>query len=304
MLVDKQESVDFEHPMENIMVRPLDFQSEKLGEESVLWSESSPYAAMFLNAFSVHVPYFERYLIRSMIKARKLIKDDSLREDVDAIIGQEAHHARNFIEFNKIMARRFPKIGEMEKRNKQDFARWAKKDDMKELVGFTAGYETFTFLAGMIVLANYEGWMGDSEETMKAMWVWHQVEEVEHGAVAFEVFKYLYGKYEWYRKAMIVKALFHIASEVAKAYLHMCKEEGYFHRLGSTVKSVSFLTSTLSKMAWYCLPTLSRKYHPREHPLATTNQNRIAVAWRRFTKAGGDPLKIDRVKMEEIIGFS
>ena len=292
-----------DHPMDDFPVRKLDFGARELDQDAVIWSRSSREFAIFLNAFSVHVPYFEKYLVRSMLAARKQIDDDELRRDIDAIIGQEAHHAKNFIEFNRLMADRYSKIDAMEMAAKRDFAAWAKTHSMKQLVGFTAGYETFTFLAGMIILANYERWMADSDATVKAMWVWHQVEEVEHGAVAFDVYKALYGKHEWYRKYMILKALIHIALEVIRAYLHMAREEGYMSRPKAALKSVRFLFSTLGKMAWYSLPTFSSRYHPRKHPLATTKQNRIAVAWRRFTDQGGDPLRIDRGKMDEIIGL-
>lgn len=295
---------DFEHPMDNIEVRPLDFDSGKLDNDAVLWSQSRPEAAIFLNAFSVHVPYFERYLIRAMTQAKKKVTDPRLREDISTIIGQEAHHARNFIEFNRLLAKKYTKIDALEMHAKADFVNRAKTDSFKTLIGFTAGYETFTFLAGMIILANYEDWMGDSDPTLKAMWVWHQVEEVEHGAVAFEVYKNLFGKYEFYRKYMIAKALIHIAWEVIKAYTHMSKEEGYFKRPSSAFKSLGFLTTTICKMVWYCLPTFSKNYHPRNHPLATTKQNKIALAWRRYTRKGGDPLTIDRIKMKEIVGFS
>lgn len=296
-------TAEFEHPMDDIPVRPLDFESKNLETDAVLWSQSCPEASIFLNAFSVHVPYFERYLIRAMTVSKKHVKDEALLKDISAIIGQEAHHAKNFIEFNRIMARRYSKIDALEMHAKQDFLKRAKTDPLKRLVGFTAGYETFTFLAGMIVLANYEKWMGDSDPTMKAMWVWHQVEEVEHGAVAFEVYKDLFGKHEFYRKYMIAKALTHIAWEVFKAYIHMCKEEGLFKKPSSGFRAISFLATSLSKMGWYCLPTFSKNYHPRNHPLATTKQNKIAIAWRRFTKSGGDPLRIDRAKMKKIVGF-
>lgn len=298
------DAADFEHPMDNIPVRPLDFEAHKLDTDAVMWSQSCPEFAIFLNAFSVHVPYFERYLIRSMSVAKKHVKDERLLKDMSAIIGQEAHHAKNFIEFNRKMAARYPKIDALEMHAKKDFIDRAKNDDLQTLVGFTAGYETFTFLAGMIILANYEKWMGDSDPVMKAMWVWHQVEEVEHGAVAFEVYKHLYGEKEWYRKYMILKALLHIAWEVMKAYFHMAKHEGFLKNPLRAFKTTWFLGSTFAKMVWYCLPTFSKSYHPRNHPLATTKQNKIAVAWRRFTRKGGDPLSIDRAKMQQIVGFS
>lgn len=292
---------NIEHPMDRIAVRPLDFESGKVSIENVIWSETSPFAAIFLNALSVHVPYFERYLIRAMHAAKKHVKDENLKADISAIIGQEAHHARNFIDFNRIMASRYPRIEVLEVHAKDSFAHLAKTHSLKQLVGFTAGYETFTFLAGMIVLANYEEWMEVSNPTIKAMWVWHQVEEIEHGAVAFEVFKYMYGKDEFYRKYMILKALLYILTETLKAYMEMCIAEGMFRSLRTGTKSVWFIISVFARMAWVSLPTFSRKYHPRRHPLVTTQQNKIAVAWRRFTKNGGDPLKIDRLKMQEIL---
>jgi len=298
------ENMDFEHPMDGFPVRPLAFGANTLDTDSVLWSQSSPEFAMSANAVNVHVPYFERYLIRAMSEAKKHIKDEKLLADISGLIGQEGHHAKNFIDFNKVMTRRYPGIEALEKHAKEYFAERSKKDSLKQLVGFTAGYETFTMVAGIIILANYEKWMGDSDPTVKAMWVWHQVEEIEHGAVAFEVYKSLYGEHEWYRKYMILTALLQIGRDTAAAYLLMCRAEGYMKRLPSAFRAVWFLVSIFTRSVWHCLPAFSKNYHPRNHPVATTRQNKIAVGWRRFTKAGGDPLKIDRAKMQEIIGFS
>jgi len=111
---------DFEHPMDNIPVRPLDFEADKLDTDAVMWSQSCPEFAIFLNAFSVHVPYFERYLIRSMSVAKKHVKDENLLQDISAIIGQEEHHAKNFIEFNRKMEAKYPKIDALEMNAKQD----------------------------------------------------------------------------------------------------------------------------------------------------------------------------------------
>lgn len=298
---DVSSDVSQTHPMDHFPVRPLRFDVRSDSAKSPLWSSSSPEAAMFLNAFSVHVPYFERYLIRSMNSAKGEIQDSQLQEDIAAIIGQEANHARNFIEFNKFLVDNYPKIGVLERKAKAYFVEHADSDSLKTLVGFTAGYETFTFLAGMIVLAEYEQWMGDSDADIKALWVWHQVEEVEHGAVAFDVFKALYGSQEWYRKFMIARALTHITWEVVKAYYIQCSYEGVHRSIVRSFKAYGFLLATLTKMLANSLPTFSRSYHPREHPLVTTKQDPIAVAWRRYTAAGGDPLKIDREGMARIL---
>lgn len=289
------------HPMDNIKVRVLKFETDKM--ESPVWSESSPEFAIFINALGVHVPYFERYLIAALSKAKPKIKDEKLRSDVSDIIGQEAHHAKNFIDFNKYLSSCYPKVGALDEHAKKDFASMARKDDLRRLVGFTAGYETFTFLAGMIILDNYERWMFDANPIVRALWVWHQVEEVEHGAVAFEAYQYLYGKDEWYRRRMVMEALWHITKETCKAYFHMCKVEGYFKSIRGTWKSVSFITKTMAKMAWLALPVMKRNYTPRDHPLVNQKKNPVGFAWRSWEDDGGEVLTIDKKRMAEILMY-
>ncbi len=289
------------HPMDDIPVRPLKFDFNDRTADDAIWSQSSPLFAIFANAFTLHVPYFERYLVRTMGKAKRKISDESLLADVNALIGQEAHHANAFIGFNKLLKRRYPKAEALETHASQDFARRMKSDDFKSMVGFTAGYETFTFLAGMMFLGNYDAWFAQSDDSVKALWVWHQVEEVEHAAVAFDVYKYFYGEHEWYRKRMVLKALSHIIKEVAKAYFHMCKVEGYFKSPLKAARAIGFLTKLLSMMLWDVRPVFSKNYHPRNHPLATSRQSAIAIGWRRFQKSGGDVLAIDKPKMAKIM---
>ncbi|AXQ30531.1 metal-dependent hydrolase [Solimonas sp. K1W22B-7] len=291
-----------EHPMDAFPVRPLQFQVEKIRSRDLVWSRTCPEFSMFINALGIHVPYFERYLVRALTKARTQIKDERLLRDISAIIGQEAHHAKNFIHLNQVLALRYPRVAQMEAAARDYFAEHAKKDSLRQLVGYTAGYETFTFLAGMIILQNYDRWFADSEPVIKAMWVWHQVEEVEHGAVAFEVYKHLYGDDELYRKRMVLKALAHIAGETIKAYTHMARVEGWLRNPFRGAVRLGFCGLMLLRLLKSALPVFRKDYHPRRHPLVTTQQNPIQIAWRRYESRGGDVLEIDRAKMARIMG--
>ena len=288
------------HPMDHIKVRPMVFDFDAI-ETGPVWSRSSPEFAIFINALGMHVPYFERYLVRALGKAKSLITDDQLRKDVGAIIGQEAHHAKNYITFNKYLARHYPKGRKLDEDARAYFMEHMDTDEMKRLIGFTAGYETFTFLAGMIILDKYDAWLADSDPTMKALWVWHQVEEVEHGAVAFEVYKHLYGEDESYRKRLVVEALLHILSETHKAYMHMIRQEGYLKRPWRALKAYAFFWRVMGQMAWHALPVFRRDYTPRSHPLVNDRQNPVAQAWRRYENDGGSVATIDRSKMQEIM---
>jgi len=289
------------HPMDEFPIRKFRFEFDAKEPKTAVWSQSSELFSLFANAFTLHVPYFEKYLVRAMMQARSKIDDPKLKRDVDAIIGQEAHHAESFIAFNRLLKKRYPKAQALEDHAKQGFKQRLKDDDFKSLIGFTAGYETFTFLAGMLFLDRYDEWMADSDPTVKALWVWHQVEEVEHAAVAFDVYQHFFADDQPYRRKMVLAAFWHIVSETFKAYVHMCKVEGWFSNPVRAAKAMGFITSVLAKMVWITRPVMRSDYHPRRHPLATTEQNEIAVSWRRFHKEGGDVLEIDRAKMAKIL---
>jgi predicted metal-dependent hydrolase len=301
MLHDNKNSEDRSHPMDEFPVRALDFGMTEFDASQSVWSRSSPEFAVFINALGLHVPYFERYLIHTMNTVKHDVSDEKLRRDMAALVGQEGHHARNFIAFNQTMAKRYPKVAKLDAAAKAHFRAAAKKDSKKRLVGFTAGYETFTFLAGLIILRNYDKWMADSNPVMKALWVWHQVEEVEHGAVAHDVYRALYGEHEWYRKFMVLAAGWHIAWETIKAFTHMARREGWLRNPVKAVKSMGFVFTTLGDMAWQTLPVFRKGYNPRNHPLATSKQDPVAIAWRRHEKKGGNVLDIDRDAMARIL---
>ncbi|MEX1663950.1 metal-dependent hydrolase [Zhongshania arctica] len=291
------------HPMDEIPVRALQFNLDNVQFQDPLWSQTKPEFSMFINALGVHVPYFERYLIKALSGAKKLINDEGLLSDVSHIIGQEGHHAKNFISVNRWLSKRYPEIASKDKQAKDYFAKHAKNDDMKRLLAFTAGYETFTFLGGMIVLDNHEKWFKDSDGVMTALWIWHQVEEVEHGAVAFDVYQHLYGEHEWYRKWMVLFALSHIAKETIQSYWIMAKVEGWTRNPFTAVKKVGFCLLMLSRFLKSALPVFKKDYHPRRHPMVTTKQNPIQIAWRRFERAGADVLEINHQRLAEIMNF-
>ncbi len=289
------------HPMDDFPVRPLRFPLGPDQHVEVVWSRTKPEFSVFLNALAMHVPHFERYLVATLRIAREQISDERLRLHVTRIIGQEANHARNLLAFNDALRNRYPEIVAIDDASIAWFKQHTDQDTLKKRVGFTAGYETFTFLAGMIILRHHDRWFADADPTMKAVWVWHQVEEIEHGAVAFEVWKYLYGRHEWYRKAMVLKAALHIAQETLHLYPRMARHEGWLRSPWQALKTLAFCGEMLGRLFIAALPVLLSSYHPRRHPIATTRQDPIQIAWRRYEAAGGDVLAIDHAKMATML---
>lgn len=297
----KSDSTETANAMDRIEVRKLNFDTEKIQVQDPVWSHTHPLFSIYINALSIHVPYFERYLVLGMRKVKKEIDDQRLQSDMTQIIGQEAHHAKNFIEFNKFMMDRYPKVKHLDKHAKDYFKKSMDKDSRKQILGFIAGYETFTYLGGMIILKNYDKWMKDAEPVMRSAWVWHQVEEVEHGAVAFDVYQYFFSEHEWYRKWMIVKAYAHIGLETFSAYLPMVKKEGYLKNPFKALKALGFFLSFSAQLAWSARPVFSKNYHPRNHPMCSTLQSPIAIAWTKYYSNGNDVERMNNADMDALM---
>ncbi len=266
-----------------------------------VWSRSSPDFSIFINALGIHVPHFERFLVRVMRAYRDELEQEDLLRDVQAIIGQESHHAFNFLGWTREMSRRYPKLPALDEHAKNYFDGAFKNRSKKFQIGFTAGYETFTFLGGMIVLNRYQELMANADPTIRALWIWHQVEEVEHGAVAFDFYKAFYPDDVWHRRVMVLFAFGHICWETFKAYGMMVRAEGFYRKPVRALKAWRFFASFAFDLAHAALPVLSKKYHPRNHPICTDEQNEIAIAWRDSYRAGNDVHALDDQDMQSLL---
>ena len=289
------------HPMDDFPVRGLRFDVSELPDEALVWSKSSPDFSMFINALGVHVPYFERFLVAVMRAYRDELDDAELKSDVQAIIGQEAHHAFNFAKLNQRLAKTYPGIGKLDAQAKVHFEKLLVERNKKFQIGHTAGYETFTFLAGAIVLDRYGELMADAHPELRSLWVWHQVEEVEHGAVAFDFYKAFYPDNEWHRRWMVFAAFMHIGKETALAFHQIVKVER--PTLRGKLKAWSFAASFTWDLFRNALPVFSSNYHPRRHPICHGAQNQIAVAWRKYYAEGNDPTALTNEEMIKVAEY-
>ena len=286
--------------MDHIPVRPIHFDDEALRGRDPVWSRSQPLFAIFINGLAVHSPFFERFLCTVTRTAKPKVSDPKLAADMAALIGQEAHHAHSFLSMNKLLSRRYPNVEEYERSARDYFENALRTDSLKRQLAFVAGYETFTYLAGMIVLDRYEEFMGCADPVIRALWVWHQVEEVEHGSVAFDAYRALFGGSEWLRKWMLVRAFGYIASQAGPTYVHMCRVERYFDDPRIALRAIGFFLWLSMKLVISAAPALRASYHPRRHPRCERAQNPIAVAWREFHALGGDVSKLDDGQFQQL----
>ncbi|HEY2814455.1 MAG TPA: metal-dependent hydrolase [Acidimicrobiales bacterium] len=140
-------------------------------------------------SLSAVFPDGEDFFVRSVRHFRDQITDPELKRQVAGFIGQEAMHGREHRTFND----RLDELGYPTKR----FERFTKKGleirekllSPKSNLAATAALEHFTATLAELVLSDPQtrGLFGNEE--VKNLFLWHALEESEHKAVAFDVYK-------------------------------------------------------------------------------------------------------------------
>ncbi|HTL87296.1 MAG TPA: metal-dependent hydrolase, partial [Acidimicrobiia bacterium] len=140
-------------------------------------------------ALSAVFPDGERYFVRSVRNFRDQLDDVVLKRQVAGFIGQEAMHGTEHRLFNE----RLDELGYPTK--------WFERFTDKGLrfrerilppihnLAATAALEHYTATLAELLLESDETRALFGDETVKHLFVWHALEESEHKAVAFDVYK-------------------------------------------------------------------------------------------------------------------
>ena len=171
-----------------ITVRRLQFNPQAIRRH---YFANSPVMSHLLTALSSTFPIGEQFFVHSVRNVRDNVQDENLQAQIAAFIGQEAMHSKAHAEFNAAWR--------SEDYNLDRFQAWlARKDDyVKNLhpkiqLASTCAFEHFTALLGGYILRHPEV-LATLDEDAAKLWVWHAIEEIEHRAVAFDVYQAVYG---------------------------------------------------------------------------------------------------------------
>lgn len=151
---------------------------------------NSPVMSHVLTALSSTFPIGEQFFVHSVRNVRDKVKDETLQAQIAAFIGQEAMHSKAHAEFNDAWRRDDYQL--------DNFQAWLARRDQfirgvhpKLQLAITCAFEHFTALLGGYILRHPELLETLDDDAVK-LWVWHAIEEVEHRAVAFDVYQAVY----------------------------------------------------------------------------------------------------------------
>ena len=181
-------------------------------------------------SLSAVFPDGEDFFVKSVRHFRDQITDPTLKRQVAGFIGQEAMHGREHRAFNDRLAELGYPTKQAERFTEKGLAlRW-KLLSPKSNLATTAALEHFTATLAELLLTSEETRAMFGHEEVKNLFVWHALEESEHKAVAFDVYKAVGGTERMRRVTMNVITAGFLAGMVVQVGISLLFDRATYKR--------------------------------------------------------------------------
>lgn len=171
--------------------RDLDFRLAK--DKANDWHLWGRHVTTFFNTLSLFFPVGERFFINSVRNYRDRVTDPQLQKDVAGFIGQEAMHGREHEDYNAFVAAGGLPVLDMEADVLKLLDRIKADLPPAFQLSATVALEHLTAILAEHLLVEPRAIEG-SDGNYRDLWLWHALEETEHKAVAFDVYRQVIGE--------------------------------------------------------------------------------------------------------------
>ena len=190
------------------------------------WFDGHPFKTAWFNAMSITFPLGERFFIDSVRKFSDQIEDPKLIDEIRGFCGQEGFHRREHERYNQALCDlRGYDLTYLTERLRKNIELGNKYMSPLEQLAATAAFEHITAIMAESALAVDNPMVDGVDSTMRELWDWHAAEEMEHKAVAFDVYRAVGGS-EKMRKSAMRKATFFLLMDVMVGLVHMLRRDG------------------------------------------------------------------------------
>ncbi len=194
------------------------------------WLDNNAFLTAFFNGMSIAFPVGEKFFIDSVRHYADRITDPVLQENIRGFCGQEGFHRREHQRYNETLcAVRGYDLAKLEGTLTRRL-NWAQKNlsPIKRLA-ITVAIEHFTGVLAELFLSP-GATINRAEPSMRELWRWHAAEEMEHKAVAFDVYRAVGGSEEL-RLAVMRRVSVLMGVELLRALVYILKKDGQLFNL-------------------------------------------------------------------------
>ncbi|MCP5056369.1 MAG: metal-dependent hydrolase [bacterium] len=206
-----------------VVVEPRRFDFRDLDAIPKYWFADNAIITHMENAFSFLIPPGEAFFIRSVRNYQDRAKDPAQKALIEAFVQQEGLHTRAHNEFNASLARFGVDVARETAYARRTVARMEKFLPKKMRLGVTVFLEHLTAVGAHTVFSEPVVAESMHPEALR-FWRWHAAEELEHKAVAFDLFREVGGGY-WLRVLSAVAAIALLAVPLNRLVVRMSRED-------------------------------------------------------------------------------
>jgi predicted metal-dependent hydrolase len=181
------------NPDRKVPTRRMDFEESMRELPKHFAADGDLIASHLTAALSSVFPDGEDYFVRSVRHYRDQVTDPALKRQVAGFIGQEAVHGREHRVFNDRLAELGYPTKRYERITKAGLKFREKVAPPMANLAATAALEHFTATLAELVLTSEEIQHLFGADAVRDLYMWHALEESEHKAVAFDVYKAMGG---------------------------------------------------------------------------------------------------------------
>lgn len=244
------------------------------------WWGGNPVKTLLGAALSAGFPPGERLFIDSVRHYQSQIKDPELLKAIRGFIGQEAHHSKEHKELNGFLQSRGIGLDRLESEI-EGFMTMLRKMSPERQLAHTVAVEHFTAMMAESVLLKYEDALKDMDPRMAKIWAWHAVEESEHKAVAFDVYKAIGGS-EFNRITQYLQVSFMFPFFTSMHVLRLMKEAGELGNLKAWAEGLNYFFGTAPGVFRKLLPEYLAYFSPNFHPWQFDNRDMVEKAKKQW----------------------
>lgn len=246
---------------------PRDIRFGILENPTRHWLGGDLHKTALIDGLSIFLPEGERYFIRSLKYYAPRLKDKQLADEINGYAVQEAFHTREHEDYNRALA----KLGYDVEAMEAPVIKTLRSDKIPIFrLAVTCAIEHLTATLSTVTLRNPQ-FLADASPAYRRLWMWHALEELEHKAVALDVFDAATPKYSAFKRYMLRTMAF---NAVAWTFLKITLRNITLFAKGDGVKTGPrfwarmLLVLFIAPGYWRkCAPLVLRYYLPGFSPL-------------------------------------
>ncbi|MHA6493646.1 metal-dependent hydrolase [Pseudomonas borbori] len=228
-----------------------------------IWVNDDVFLTHWLNAYSMTIPDGETFIVQTIKKFLERIEDPTLLQQARGLIGQELSHSRGHEQFLDALERQGFKLRTFRRVTRFiSFKLLTPTSTPRQQLAFVVGVERINELFAEITLGS--GKLARCDAHARALYEWHFAEEIEHKAVAFDVYKAVEGNRFWLGYGVVMAYLVNM-SYLALACATFLRQDGQLFRIATWRRAFRYFFRDerfLPRMTRGCLEVLKRDFHP------------------------------------------